>query len=158
MKLSLAALAAVACSLSLAPGAFAAHHLGSPGGLALSPDGRTVYYSDLDRSQVVAFTPGGRVRAMIGRGVLRYQAGIAVAPDGTLYVADKHAGRVRLFSPAGASLAAWGHFRFVASIAVDASGDLYVTDSARGLERYAPDGQPLAAWDRLGSQPGAFAA
>src|SRR2546423_6858386 len=156
MKRLLAAALAIGCCLVLAPGALARAHLGSPGGVALSADGRTLYYSDLDRSRVVAFTPAGRVRALIGQGVLRYQSGIAVAPGGTLYVADKHTGRVRVFSPAGAQVAAWGHFGFVASIAIDAAGDLYVTDSTRGVARYTPSGERLATWNRRGSRPGEF--
>src|SRR3989442_762584 len=138
MKRLLAAALAIVCCLVLAPGALARAHLGSPGGLALSADGRTLYYSDLDRSRVVAFTPAGRVRAMIGQGVLRYQSGIAVAPAGTLYVADKPTGRV---------VAVWGHrgtgrgaLEYPMGIAVGRDGLVYVADES-SVQVFDPRGR-----------------
>lgn len=73
--------------------------------LAISPDGKLVYMSDPDRSRVAVLnTETGRVSyfGVEGRaeGQFSGPSGIAVAPDGTIYVLERLNNRVQLFDPA----------------------------------------------------------
>ncbi|MDQ3930346.1 MAG: hypothetical protein M3328_14535, partial [Chloroflexota bacterium] len=72
--------------------------------LAISPDGRLVYMSDPDRNRVAVLdTETGRVSyfGTEGRGEGQFSgpSGIAVAPDGTIYVLERLNNRVQLFGP-----------------------------------------------------------
>src|SRR5689334_8814812 len=101
MKTLVASLAAL---LFAAPAALAHTPLGPPNGLAVSPDGRTVYYSDGLHARIDAFTAHGRLRAVLGRGRVANPAGLAVGRDGSLFVADMHESRVAVLSARGSLL------------------------------------------------------
>lgn len=85
-----------------------------PGALAVGPDG-TLYIADNSRAQVLALSRDGRLSVVAGSGALGFSgdggpateatfrtlAALAVAPDGTLYIADRENFRVRAVSPDG---------------------------------------------------------
>lgn len=85
-----------------------------PGPLAVTPNG-TIYIADDVRNQILARSPDGRFRVIAGTGAAGYSGdsgaatraelddpeGMAVAPDGTLFIADAGNRRVRAVSPSG---------------------------------------------------------
>src|SRR5258708_18969833 len=92
-------------------------------------------------------------------------AGIAVAQDGTIYIADPGLHQVRKLSPSGQELAAWkscdcvgqpGWMVAPVSIAVDgSSNNIYVLDqSADTITRYSPDGNVQKVLGSGGGRPG----
>jgi hypothetical protein len=89
-------------------------------------------------------------------------SGIAVAPGGTVYVADAGNHRLQAFSPIGTPLSAWsllgrgvGRLNRPAGVAVDALGRVYVTEapSAR-VHVLSPRGELLATYGGPGSGHG----
>jgi sugar lactone lactonase YvrE len=95
-----------------APGNATTFELSKPAGLALTRDG-FLYVSELDRARVVQVAPDGTARPVAGLGpgfadgdgqtVARFNqpAGLALAPDGSLLVADGANYLVRRLSPSG---------------------------------------------------------
>jgi sugar lactone lactonase YvrE len=99
-----------------------------PKALAIAPGGG-LYIEERARDQILERLPGGRFIVVAGTGragfsgdggraaaaKLRNPAGMAVAADGTLYIADKGNNRVRAISPDGriTTVAGDGHFGWV---------------------------------------------
>jgi hypothetical protein len=76
-----------------------------------------------------------------------WPAGIGVASDDTVYVADVNNNRVKQFSAAGAFLAQWGsfgsgdgEFDYIWGISVGDAGSVYVTDSQNWRVQYFSGG------------------
>ncbi|NTU70523.1 MAG: leucine-rich repeat protein [Coriobacteriia bacterium] len=70
-------------------------------------------------------------------------AGVAVAPNGIVYVADSRANRIRYYSSSGDLLGSWGgpgfgdgEFDGLADVAVAPNGDVYATDQWNGRVQY----------------------
>lgn len=96
--------------------------------------------------------------------------GVAVGPDGSLYVTDSRNHRVQKFDASGRLLLAWGgegsgpgQFNEPWGIAVDRQGYVYVADTwNHRIQKFDASGRFLAAWGRFGhvtspqDQPGAF--
>ena len=94
-------------------------------------------------------------------------AGVAVAQDGTMYVADPGLHQVRKLSPSGQELGVWkscdcvnqpGWMVAPVGIAVDGtSNNVYVLDqSADTVTRYSPDGKVLKVFGTQGEGAGQF--
>ncbi|MGC9348839.1 MAG: flippase activity-associated protein Agl23 [Anaerolineae bacterium] len=98
--------------------------------------------------------------------------GLAVAPDGSLYVADAQSHRIWQVSADGRIDGLWGRygvgagqFYHPSDVAVDADGNVYVADTwNHRVQKFDPEGQPLLSWGRFAqAQPrdstgyGAFA-
>ncbi len=168
-----------------APGQF--NH---PRGLAVGPDGN-LYVVDSDNARIQVFAPDGTFLRgwgsfceldsgqgcidpdgdgplALGDGQFREPWGIAVAPDGRVYVADTWNHRIQAFDPMGHFVTKWGSFaetntlpdRFYGprDVVVDAAGRVYVTDT--GNERvmvFDSEGNFLEQWGTEGSAPGQFA-
>lgn len=139
-----------------ADGQGAAARFNSPQGVAVGPDG-TVYVADQQNHVIRRVAPSGRVSLLAGtaatsgdyadgRGAVArfgYPSGVAVGPDGTVYVADKENNVIRRITPAGLS-STWagspyeagsadgaGHsarFNQPSAIAVAANGTVFVAD------------------------------
>lgn len=133
--------------------------------LALGADG-TLYAAEGASQRIRRITPDGRVSTVAGssegyadgpaaRARFAYPSGVAVAPDGTLYVSDCYNHRLRTISPAGSvrTLAGAGrlsyadgppalaHFGYISGLAVAPGGTLYVADQQNHcIRRVAPDG------------------
>jgi uncharacterized protein (TIGR03663 family) len=112
--------------------------------------------------------PDGAGPLVAGDGQFHEPWGIAVSPDGRVYVADTWNHRIQAFESDGAFLAKWGSFGETADltqwfygprdVAVEAEDRVFVTDT--GNERvmvFAADGQYLTQWGVEGIIPGAFA-
>jgi len=105
---------------------------------------------------------------------LLFPTGMAIAPDGTLWVVDSANNRFQLFSPDGEYLETWGEagdgegqFNFVrspddpgnsvGSIAFAPDGSFYVTDSAnKRVQHFAADREFLHTWGSFGTGEGQF--
>jgi len=125
-----------------------------PRAISVGPDGK-VYVLDHGNRQVQRFTPDGtyetRWAFRMGQGQdgMRELDGVAVDVDGTLYISDATAGRIRTVTPAGRVGRSYviepkqgESTDGLLDLGVDASGRLYA--ARRGghyVRRFAPDGK-----------------
>jgi len=161
---SIAAVAGKAGLLKVVDGPVAQAGFAAPTGLAVASDG-TIYVSD-STARVIRMVKNGQVTTIAGDGVdgsrdgpglqarFRLPAGMAIGPDGALYVADAEVMAIRridLSSPthevttyAGDDSVYAGfadgpgdqaHFNRPTSIAFGKSGELYVVDEENNLIR-----------------------
>lgn len=144
--------------------------LDSPSGLALGPDG-TLYVTESGNHDVRAIDPSGNVTTLAGCGTFGRRAGsfadghakdacfhapngIAVGPDGVVYVADTGNHRIRAISNGEVSTFAGGskgdrdgsrhHAQFESpfGLALGPDGSLFVVEPAAGsLRRIDPKGE-----------------
>ncbi|MGH7164138.1 MAG: kelch repeat-containing protein [Nitrospiraceae bacterium] len=146
-------------------------NLFNPAGLAVGPDG-SVYLADLNNNRIRRVAPDGLITTVAGTGAGGYNGdgmvatsatlsnptGVAVGPDGSLYIADREVFRIRKVDPQGlistlagtgvegvspdgglATATPIGHVR---GIAVGPDGSVYVADTTNGrVRRVGPDGR-----------------
>ncbi len=129
-----------------------------PSGIAIASDG-SVFVADTANNRVRRISPDGTVITVAGNGIAGFAGdggsattallngpmGLALAADGTLYIADTGNNRIRQVSPAGdigtwagngnaaffgdGSRATLAALRGPRAIALDADGVLYIADS-----------------------------
>ena len=141
-----------------------------PSGIAYDVAGN-LYFADVNRHQVYEATLGGALVVVAGSGVQGFAGdggtatsaeldspqGVAIGPDGTIYIADTGNQRVRAVVPSGqistfagngvkgflgdggAAIAA--EFRGPVAVAVDLSGALLICDSGNQRVRRVSGGQ-----------------
>ncbi len=143
--------------------------LNQPYNLALGP--RSVYFADYNNHRVRRVDPSGMIATVAGTGdagdagdggpavlaQLRYPLGVAVGPDGSVYIADTGNDRVRVVRPDQTlgTLAGTGELGFggdggpatrallntPADVAVDQANVVYIADrDNHRIRRVAPDG------------------
>jgi RHS repeat-associated protein len=153
-----------------------------PERLAVGPDG-SLYISDSYNNRIRRITPDGFIATVVGTGLAQYSGdgdpateaalnhpmGIAIGPDGSLYIADSFNQRIRRIGPdglittvAGNGLAGYGGDGGPATqatlnnpvgIAIGPDGSLYIADTGNSrIRRIAPDGliTTVAGDGRLG--------
>jgi len=145
--------------------------LGLPRAVTIGPDG-SLYIADYASNRVRRVSPTGVIDTVAGGGApadgigdgglataarLRGPSGVAVAPDGTLYLSERNAHRVRRVGTDGfiqtlagdgtsglsgdTGPAAGSRLRVPEGLALGAAGELYVADSAnRRVRRIGADG------------------
>jgi sugar lactone lactonase YvrE len=141
--------------------------------VAVGPDGN-VYVVDAGRNRVVVYSPDGtelRSWGEQGKGPGQFDfqqldqtvllSGIAVAADGSVYVADEGNFRVQKFDARGTYLTAWGSrgsakgtFNRLIGVAVGANGNVFTTDgdaSGNTIQVFDLSGKFLTWWGRKGS-------
>lgn len=164
---ALLAVCANAASLDVIAGAPVALHpapLQAPRGIAVGRD-EAIYFTD--GAAVRVLRRDGKLATLPGRFIA--PAGLAVAADGTLFVADAGNHVVKAISPAGEVRTVAGHagaagradgkgivagFDSPAGLALEASGSLLVADAGnRALRRIAANGSVTTVAQRLPLQP-----
>ena len=97
--------------------------------------------------------------------------GIAVAPDGSIYVADSRNHRIQHFDAEGVFINAWGQFGDATfedlpsgnfnepwGIAVGPDGSVYVSDTwSHRIQKFDADGTPITHWGYYGQAEDGFA-
>lgn len=147
-------------------------------GIAVDADER-VYVSSMTEHEVRVYDNGGKELRKIGmkgagEGQINQPGGLAIGPDGALYIADQGNHRVQRFTLDGRFLSAWGgHGREPAKfggsvkagsrfggphfIAFDHAGNLLTTESNDGrVQKLTTDGKPLLAFGSNDTAPGGF--
>ena len=130
-----------------------------------------LFVVDTAGNQVVKYSADGQRVAALSLGARAPgtdpAAGVASAPDGTLYVADPGLHSVHKLSPAGQEIGTWkscdcvnqpGWMVAPVGVAVDGTGtNVYVLDqSADTVTRYSPDGKVQNVFGSQGSGAGQF--
>lgn len=101
-----------------------------------------------------------------GDGQLSGGRGIAVGPDGSIYVADTGNSRVQRLAADGSFVTRWGGPGFEPStpgairfytgplgVAVDAAGNVFATDTAHPVQRFDGAGRLVGQWGTQGAGP-----
>ncbi len=148
----------------------------APTGVAVAPDGQTVYVVDAGNHHVQFFDPTGTFLGewgSRGSGDGEFEGGdepwgglfgIAVAPDGTVYVADIGNHRIQYFDSAGSYLGQWGdqgsgdgQFDSPSGIDVAPDGTVYIVDQGNNrIQYFDATGMFLGAWGSRGTGGGSF--
>jgi predicted membrane-bound mannosyltransferase/sugar lactone lactonase YvrE len=145
-------------------------------GIALAPDG-SVYVTDTNNSRIEHFSATGQLLTSWGvagnvnqgsapGGSFKEPWGIAVSPDGSVYVADTWNYRIQKFSADGSFITMWGTagqgesptaFWGPRGIAVDQKGDVYVTDTGnKRVVVFDGNGTYIAEFGTYGMDGGQF--
>lgn len=90
--------------------------------------------------------------------------GVAIGPDGTIFVVSFDTGQINRFTAEGSKLPSWsgpgtgrGQLKSALGIAVDAGGNVYVADYGNArIQKFSATGDPLATWGVLGDGAGEF--
>lgn len=134
--------------------------LPAPGGLALDAQGRLLAVSS---NSIVRLDPDTGATTPVVDGGLRQPRGLAVAPNGNLFVIERATHQVRVFRPDGRPLRALGieggraaigewqrdALRDPAGLGLDGEGNVWIAEAdpvARRLSRWDPRGVSIGQW------------
>jgi sugar lactone lactonase YvrE len=149
-------------------------------GMAIDREGN-IWVTDSDGKdgkgqQVTKFSPDGKVLMTLGKAgvagdgpdTFNGPSGVAIAPNGDIFVADGHGGgtnaRIVKFSKDGKFIKAWGkkgsgpgEFDLPHSLAFDSKGRLFVADRGNSrIQIFDRDGKFIAEWKQFGRPSGLF--
>ena len=149
-------------------------------GMAIDREGN-IWVTDSDGKdgkgqQVTKFSPDGKVLMTLGKAgvagngpdTFNGPSGVAIAPNGDIFVADGHGGdtnaRIVKFSKEGKFIKAWGkkgsgpgEFDMPHSLAFDSKGRLFVADRSNSrIQIFDQDGKFIAEWKQFGRPSGIF--
>jgi hypothetical protein len=151
-------------------------------GIAVDADG-FVYVADTGNHRIQKFNRSGEFVSQWGaycqtdfnrdgvqekecNGMFYKPEGVAVAPDGSLYVVDAGNSRIQKFDSSGIFLDKWGRyaygggkgtFNYPRGIAVSGDGSVYVVDNRSGLvQKFTSDGTFILQWGGFGAGEGEF--
>jgi uncharacterized protein (TIGR03663 family) len=158
-------------SLGTEPGQFQ-----KPRNLAVAPDG-TIYVADTENHRIQHLKTDGTVLQVWGSfadatkgtapgGTFYEPWGIAIGPEGSVYVADTWNHRIQKFSASGEFIKMWGTFGQAETptafwgprgLAFDSQGRLYVTDTGnKRVVIFDGDGNYINQFGTVGMQAGEF--
>ena len=148
----------------------------APRGVAVGPDG-SIYVADSRNNRIEKFDSTGKLLLTWGTfgsldaktadpGKFNEPWGVAVAADGTVYVADTWNHRIQKFDANGKFIQMWGHFGQgetpdafwgPRAIVIDSQGHVYVSDTGnKRVVVFDANGQGLSVIGTGGSDPGQF--
>jgi sugar lactone lactonase YvrE len=157
--------------------------LNAPRSLAFAPDG-TFYVADSRNNRIIHFTADGKMIESWGSvspncpyvsgppanpplDTFCEPWGVAIGPDGSVYVSDTWNYRVIKFTSNGQVITSWSQygspeqplntFYGPRGLAVDADGDVYVADTGnKGIVVFDANGNYLTEFGSAGLDPGQF--
>jgi predicted membrane-bound mannosyltransferase/sugar lactone lactonase YvrE len=150
--------------------------LDGPRGVAVAAD-NSIFVADSRNNRIQHFAPDGTLIGTWGTfadaskgeakgGTFNEPWGVAVGPDGAVYVADTWNYRIQKFSPDGQFVSMWGTFGQgekpgtlygPRAIAVDKNGKIFVTDTGnKRVVVYNPDGSEFTTFGSSGMDDGQF--
>jgi uncharacterized protein (TIGR03663 family) len=150
--------------------------LNAPRSLAFAKDG-TVYIADSRNHRVVHLDMDGNilhewgtfadgVGTTVGEGTFNEPWGVAIGPDGSVYVTDTWNHRIEKFTATGKFITAWGifgqgetpdSFYGPRGLAVDTEGRVYVTDTGnKRIAVFDAKGNFITQFGSGGFDPGQF--
>src|SRR5262245_10466050 len=120
------------------------------------------YTAEFRNQRVQRFTSEGKFISTFA--VQPHAGGVAVDPEGNVYVAHWNSNKVAAYSPSGELLREWGQkgtgdgeFQLPGSIALGPDGHLYVPDQANSrIQKFTTDGKFAGKWGEYGTEPGQF--
>jgi sugar lactone lactonase YvrE len=148
----------------------------TPRDVALAPDG-TLYVADTFNNRIQHLAADGSVLQVWGSfadisvgeapgGTFYEPWGIAVATDGSVFVADTWNHRIQKFTADGEFVNMWGYFGQADTpfaiwgprdIAIDSNGHLYITDTGnKRIVIYDENGNYINQFGTAGLEPGQF--
>ena len=144
---------------------------GSPSDVACDAEGN-VYcqlrqdpYTGTEGPAVVVLNPDGSRRAAWGGDEVADGHMLTVHPDGRVFVVDRDAQEIIIFSPEGKRLGGIGRrdrpgepFNAPCDVAFAPDGTIYVADgyAASRIHRFSAEGTPMGGWGTPGEGPGEF--
>jgi sugar lactone lactonase YvrE len=136
--------------------------MSDPVGLAIDVENRLLYVADVGLDQILVFDAdsfqllrrmgtGGKNHTQSTPGDFAKPTGVAVDPDGNLYVADMLNARIEVFDADGNFIRTFGkrgdgpgYFAMPKGVAVDCDGHIWVSDSMQNrLQVFSQEGQLL---------------
>lgn len=144
----------------------------APRAVALAPDG-SLYVADTGHQRILHVSTAGELLHQWGEpsvegalampGTFSEPWGIAVGPDGMVYVSDTWNHRIQKFSPAGEFIQSWGYFGQAQDllalwgprgIAVDDQGRVFLADTGnKRVIVFDSEGEPLSVIDLRFNEP-----
>ncbi|MCP4140557.1 MAG: TIGR03663 family protein [Chloroflexi bacterium] len=148
----------------------------APRGIAFAPDG-SFYVADSRNHRIQHFDADGNFINAWGQfgdatfedlsgGIFNEPWGIAVGPDGSVYVTDTWSHRVQKFDADGTPITRWGYYGQAADgfafwgprgIDVDKDGNVYVSDTGnKRIVKFDSDGNFITEFGQTGMAVGEF--
>lgn len=132
-----------------------------PDALTIGPD-RNIYVGSFCTGEIWRLTPEGTRSTFVGAGKIKAVAGLAFAPNGWLYVADRGdcdprrgVSKLKRISPDGKTIEQIGRIDeedIPNALAFDRDGVLYITDTQHSNIRRLNQGGILETWWELPSE------
>ena len=135
--------------------------------LALDSAGRVYVYRRAD-PPVLVFEPSGEFAGGLGEGRICDAHGICITPDDRVFLVDRDAHQILVFTLDGAEIGALGErhrprlgapFNHPTDVAIAADGEVYVADGYGNsqVHRFSSTFEHIGTWGTPGVGPGEFA-
>ncbi len=146
-----------------------------PAGLAIDTQNRLLYVADVELDQILVYDADtyklirkigttGHKHELTTPGDFSKPTGVAVDPEGTLYVADTMNNRIEMFDADGNFISTFGkngdgpgYFSRPKGVAIDGDGHIWVADGVQDrVQVFDKSGQLLISFGGHGLLPGQF--